>query len=145
MRRTVLFSGVLFAIGLVGSAVFADEMHWGPVADALGKVGSEMQGGVYRIGLPRTDLHVTLDGVELKPALVLGSWLAFAPMGDGAMVMGDLVLTEDEIGPVMKRLAEVGIEITLAHALHDALVLSKTPLGAPLRQALRRRSISTRR
>src|SRR5512132_2326598 len=154
MRRTVLFSGVLFAIGLVGSAVFADEMHWGPVADALGKVGSEMQGGVYRVGLPRTDLHVTLDGVELKPALALGSWLAFAPMGDGTMVMGDLVLTEDEISPVMRRLAEGGIEITalhnhllrarpapfymhvlgrgepvaLARTLHDALVLSKTQI-----------------
>src|SRR5512132_3327805 len=157
MRRTVLFSGVLFAIGLVGSAVFADEAHWGPVADALGKAGSEMQGGVYRVGLPRTDLHVTLDGVELKPALALGSWLAFAPMGDGTMVMGDLVLTEDEISPVMRRLAEGGIEITalhnhllrarpapfymhvlgrgepvaLARTLHDALVLSKTPLGLP--------------
>jgi hypothetical protein len=137
--------------------VFADEARWHPVADALGKAGTEMPGGVYRIGLPRTDLQVTLDGIELKPALALGSWLAFAPMGDGAMVMGDLVLTEDEISPVMKKLAEVGIEITalhnhllrarpatfymhilghgepvaLAHALHDALVLSKTPLGAP--------------
>jgi hypothetical protein len=171
MRRPSLFGGVLFAIGLAGSVVFADEARWHPVADALGKAGTEMPGGVYRIGLPRTDLQVTLDGIELKPALALGSWLAFAPMGDGAMVMGDLVLTEDEISPVMKKLAEVGIEITalhnhllrarpatfymhilghgepvaLAHALHDALVLSKTPLGTPLRQALRRRSISTRR
>ena len=156
MRRPSLFGGVLFAIGLAGSVVFADEARWHPVAD-LGKAGTEMPGGVYRIGLPRTDLQVTLDGIELKPALALGSWLAFAPMGDGAMVMGDLVLTEDEISPVMKKLAEVGIEITalhnhllrarpatfymhilghgepvaLAHALHDALVLSKTPLGAP--------------
>src|SRR5512132_4559810 len=172
MRRPSLFGGVLFAIGLAGSVVFADEARWHPVADALGKAGTEMPGGVYRIGLPRTDLQVTLDGIELTPALALGSWLAFARMGDGAMVMGDLVLTEDEIDPVMKKLAEGGIiEITalhnhllrarpatfymhilghgepvaLAHALHDALVLSKTPLGAPLRQALRRRSISTRR
>jgi hypothetical protein len=156
MRRPSLFGGVLFAIGLAGSAVFADEVHWGPIADALGKAGSE-KGGVYRVGLPRTDLHITLDGVELKPALALGSWLAFAPMGDGAMVMGDLVLTEDEISPVMSRLAEGSIEITalhnhllrahpapfymhvlgrgepvaLARTLHDALVLSKTPLGPP--------------
>src|SRR5512143_2459740 len=155
MRCTSLFSGVLLAIELAGAAAFADEVYWSPVADALGKAGSEMPGGVYRVGLPRTDLHVTLDGVELKPALALGSWLAFAPMGAGAMVMGDLVLTEDEINPVMRRLAEGGIEITglhnhllrarpepfymhvlgrgepvaLARTLHDALVLSKTPLG----------------
>src|SRR5512143_3556716 len=156
MRCTSLFSGVLLAIELAGAAAFADEVYWSPVADALGKAGSEMPGGVSRVGLPRTDLHVPLDGIELKPALALGSWLAFAPMGDGAMVMGDLVLTEDEISPVMKKLAEVGIEITalhnhllrarpatfymhvlghgepvaLARTLHDALVLSKTPLGA---------------
>ena len=107
------------------------------------------------MGLPRTDLHVTLDGVALKPALALGSWLAFVATGKSSMVMGDLVLTEDEVNPVMKKLAEGGIEITalhnhllrarpptfymhilghgepvvLAHALHDALILSKTPLG----------------
>jgi hypothetical protein len=158
MRRLSIFGAALLAIGSAASGAFADEAQWGPVADALGKAGSEMPGGVYRVGLPRSDLHVTLDGVELKPALALGSWLAFAPMGDAAMVMGDLVLTEDEINPVMKKLAEGGIiEITalhnhllrarpatfymhvlghgepvaLAHALHDALVLSKTPLGAP--------------
>src|SRR5512132_3766666 len=157
MRCMSMFGAALLAIALAGSAAFADEARWRPVADALGKAGTEMQGGVYRIGLPRTDLQVTLDGVELKPALALGSWLAFAPMGDGTMVMGDLVLTEDEISPVMRRLAKDGIEITalhnhllrarpatfymhilghgepvaLAHALHDALVLSKTPLGAP--------------
>jgi hypothetical protein len=108
------------------------------------------------VGLPRTDLHVQLDGVAIKPALALGSWLAFAPMGDGSMVMGDLVLTGDEVGKVMTALAERGIEITalhnhllraepatfymhvmgrgdpvaLAKALHEALALSKTPMGA---------------
>ena len=56
---------------------------------------SEMPGGVYRVGLPRTDLHVTLDGVAIKPTLALGSWLAFQSNGDVTMVMGDLVLTED--------------------------------------------------
>ena len=61
-----------------------------------------MPGGVYRVALPRTDLKVTLDGVEIKPALALGSWLAFQSMGNEVMVMGDLVLTEDEINPVLK-------------------------------------------
>ena len=92
---------------------------WDPVATALGKSGTEMRGGVYRIGLPRSDLHVVLDGVALKPSLALGSWLAFARTGDKAMVMGDLVLTEDEVEPVMKSLTESGIDIT---ALHNHLL-----------------------
>jgi len=128
------------------------------VAAAIGKPGAEMPGGVYRVGLPRSDLKVTLDGVTLKPALALGSWLAFAPHGPGqAMVMGDLVLTDAEVNPVMARLIAGGIEITalhnhllrntphtmymhiaghgdpaqLARTLHDALALSGTPLSAP--------------
>ncbi len=128
---------------------------WTKVADALGKSGTEMPGGVYRVGLPRTDLHVTLDGVQIKPTLALGSWLAFQTLGDQAMVMGDLVLTEAEVSPVMKKLTESGIEITALHnhllraqpatlymhvlghgdpaklaaALNAGLALSATPLG----------------
>lgn len=64
------------AAGL-STAALAVEGDWGQVGKAFGKSGSEMPGGVYRIGLPRTDLKVVLDGVELKPALALGSWLAF--------------------------------------------------------------------
>ena len=60
--------------------VLADSVTWQRVAEAMGKPGSEMPGGVYRIGLPRTDLKVTLDGVQLKPTLALGSWLAFQQM-----------------------------------------------------------------
>ena len=60
-------------------------------------------GGVYRVGLPRTDIKATLDGVELKPGFALGGWLAFEKMGNNAMVMGDLVLTEDEVNPVMAK------------------------------------------
>ena len=71
---------LVFAAGLSTSA-FAVESDWGKIAQALGKSGSEMPGGVYRVGLPRTDLKVLLDGVELKPALALGSWLAFDPSG----------------------------------------------------------------
>jgi hypothetical protein len=134
-----------------------DEVQWRAVAEALGKAGAETPDGVFRVGLPRTDLKVMLDGVELKPALALGSWLAFRSQGDQAIVMGDLVLTAGEVSPVMKKLAGVGIEITALHnhllraapqtfymhvrgfgdpvtlatALHDGLLLSKTPLTAP--------------
>jgi len=89
------------------------------IASGLGKPGTEMPGGIYRVALPRADLKVTLDGVEIKPALALGSWLAFRSMGSEVMVMGDLVLTEDEINPVLKRLEEGGVEIT---ALHNHLL-----------------------
>ncbi|MDX8483190.1 DUF1259 domain-containing protein [Mesorhizobium sp. VK24D] len=89
---------------------------WKAVAQALGKSGTEMPGGVYRVGLPRSDLKVTLDGVEIKPSLALGSWVAFEAMGDkDAMVMGDLVLTQTEVNPVMLKLVENGIEITAVH------------------------------
>jgi Domain of Unknown Function (DUF1259) len=114
-----LLSLVLSA-GLSTSALAA-EGNWGQVAQALGKSGSEMPGGVYRVGLPRSDLKVTLDGVEVKPALALGSWLAFQKIGDQAMVMGDLVLTAEEVSPAMNKLVEGGIDIT---ALHNHLLRS---------------------
>src|SRR5689334_3080996 len=114
-------------------------------------------GDVYKVSLPRSDLKVTAGGVELKPALALGSWVAFKKMGDMTMVMGDLVLTEDEVTPVMTKLQEGGVMQTALHnhvqhetprvmymhimasgdalkiakAIHDALSLSKTPFTAP--------------
>ena len=86
---------------------------------ALGRPGAVQAGGVYRVAFPRSDLNVTLDGVALKPGFALGGWLAFEPTGDHAMVMGDFVLTEDEVSPVMQKMVENGIEIT---ALHNQLL-----------------------
>jgi hypothetical protein len=146
---------VATTIGILTGPRAAAEADWSKVVSALGKSGTEMPGGVYRVGMPRTDLRVTLDGLELKPGFALGSWLAFRPDGNEAMVMGDLVLTETEIAPVMTKLAEGGVEIAALHnhllraqtatfymhvlahgdavklatALHDGLILSKTPLG----------------
>jgi hypothetical protein len=116
---TRLLSLVL-AVGLSTSAL-AVESDWGQVAQALGKSGLEMPGGVYRVGLPRSDLKVVLDDVEVKPALALGSWLAFQKIGNDAMVMGDLVLTAEEVSPVMNKLVDGGIDIT---ALHNHLLRS---------------------
>jgi hypothetical protein len=92
----------------------AADIDWKKVDAALGKTAT-VSGEVHRYGLPRSDLHVTLDGVTIKPALALGGWLAFAPMHGEAMVMGDLVLLEAEITPVMTKLLENGLDITAIH------------------------------
>jgi hypothetical protein len=82
----------------------------------FGRPGAELAGDVYRIGLPRTDLKVTLDGVELRPGFALGSWVAFQPQKSGElMVMGDLVITDKELAPVMRKLAAGGIGVTAVH------------------------------
>ena len=101
-------AALAIAAALSGSALAADDGWQAQVGEALGKAGSAMAGGIYRVGLPRTDLKVTLDGVELKAGFALGSWLAFEKMGDSGMAMGDLVLTMDEVSPVMKKLIEGG-------------------------------------
>ena len=150
------WAALAFAVALSAPAIAADDGWQARVGEALGKTGSAMPGGIYRVGLPRSDLKVTLDGVELKAGFALGSWLAFEPMGSESMVMGDLVLTMDEVSPVMKKLFEGGIEVTALHnhllrnqpftmymhvlghgdpvklaaALHIALAESKTPLAA---------------
>src|SRR5215208_316480 len=118
MRKMMATAITVGALACVPHA-FAAEGWQQKVATGLGKQGAEMPGGVYRVGLPRTDLKVTLDGVEIKPGLALGSWLAFKQLGQDVMVMGDLVLTDEEVNPVMKRLGEGGIDIT---ALHNHLL-----------------------
>ena len=121
--RANIMAGLAFVAALAVAQPLLAAPDWAAVAQALGKSGTELADGIYRIGLPRSDLKVTLDGIAIKPALALGSWLAFEPQGDrGSMVMGDLVLTQDEVSPVMKALAENGIEIT---GLHNHLLRSQ--------------------
>jgi hypothetical protein len=96
------------------AAAHAKDIEWSKVDAAFGKTAT-VSGQVHRYGFPRSDLHVTLDGVAIKPALALGGWVAFLPTQDGAMVMGDLVLTESEINPVMAKLLSSGLEITAIH------------------------------
>src|SRR5216684_2474835 len=119
-RFNLILASIGFAVGLSTAALAADN-DWTQVAEALGRSGAQMPGGVYRVGLGRSDLKVTLDGVEIKPPLALGSYLAFQKSGSDGMVMGDLVLTHEEVNPVMKKLVEGGIEIT---ALHNHLLRS---------------------
>src|SRR4030088_755916 len=98
----------------IPTVVNAAEIDWKNGDAALGKTAA-VSGEVHRYGLPRSDLHVALDGVAIKPALALGGWVAFAPMHGEAMVMGDLVLLESEITPVMTKLLDGGLDITAVH------------------------------
>src|SRR4051812_15232394 len=100
--------------GWFATSAHAQQIDWQKVDDALGRKAA-VSDDVHRYGFPRTDLSVTLDGVAIKPALALGGWVAFKPMHGGAMVMGDLVLLETEINPVMAKMIASGLEITAVH------------------------------
>ena len=154
MPETVHLIFAVLAVGLASPAL-ADQADWQVVEKALGVSGSMEPGEVYKVSLPRSDLKVTADGVPVKAAFALGSWLAFKKAGEETMVMGDLVLTADEVDPVISKLEEGGIQVTalhhhldnlepdvlfmhvggrgdpadLAQALRAGLALSKTPLA----------------
>ncbi len=95
---------------------------WKTVDDAMGRAGQDQPDGTHKYSMPRRDLKVTAGGVDVKAGLALGSWTAFEHTATGAMVMGDLVLTEDEVAPVMGALTGGGIEITALHnhLLHES-------------------------
>ena len=103
MGRVLVVVGSLVAATLPG-AVKSQTPAWAPSVDTiLGRAGAMQPGGVYKFSLPRSDLSVSVGDVKLKPALALGSWIGFLPVGTAdVLVMGDLVLIETEIGPVMR-------------------------------------------
>ena len=147
---------LIFSIFLCPVMLAAQGLDTAKIDEAMGRSGQKT-GDVYRLGFPRTDLHVSIAGVEIKPGLALGSWAAFAGNDNEAMVMGDLVLLENELTPVMKKLRASGFDITAVHnhvlnemprviymhymgqgkaadlakSLHAALAESKTPLDKP--------------
>ena len=151
-RRLLALTSVL----LLPIAVSAQGLDTAKIDQLLGRSGQKL-GEVYKLGFPRTDLHVVVHGVAIKPGLALGSWAAFSGTNEGASVMGDLVLLADEVNPVMEKLRTAGFEITAVHnhlldetprlmymhymghgpaaqlagSLRAALAVSKTPLGKP--------------
>jgi hypothetical protein len=155
MRSAHVLAVCVFAI--FGTRAGAQEIDWKKVDEAIGRNAAVVAGEIHRYAFPRTDLNVTLDGVTIRPALALGGWTAFKPMHGGAMIMGDLVLLETEINPVMLKLIQNGAEITAIHnhllrgspatfymhvgghgdpvklatAIRTALAESKTPLTPP--------------
>jgi hypothetical protein len=145
---------LLLAVSTLALAQGPAASDWKAVENAMGRPGQMQPGDVIRFGMPRRDLRVAIGTVVLKPGFALGSWVAFQRMDKGsAMAMGDLVLTEDEVQPVMRKLQQGGIEVValhnhligesprvmymhiathgdavvLARAIHDALALTKTP------------------
>jgi hypothetical protein len=152
--KTLLLTLTSVVVLAASLAAPAAEPDWAQVDQVLGRKGAVPAAGIHRYGLPRSDIKVTLDGVTIKPSLALGGWAAFAPMGNEALLMGDLVLMDAEINPVMKKLLDAGLEVTaihnhllrtsvpvfymhvgghgdplkLAQALRDGLAVSKTPL-----------------
>ena len=154
---------LLISILALSVAVFAQGLATAKIDQALGRPGQKI-GDVYRVAFPRTDLHVSVNGLAIKPGLALGSWAAFAGTEADAMVMGDLVLLEDELNPVTEKLRSAGFEISAVHnhllhetprvmymhymghgaapqlatSLRAALAVSATPLekpAAPLEEA----------
>ena len=154
--RKIFWTTISILAAFSASAANAQEIDWLKVDDAMGRKAA-VSGDVHRYGFPRSDLSVTLDGVSIKPAFALGGWIALKPMLGQAMVMGDLVLLETEVNPVMLKLIEGGLEITAVHnhllraspatfymhvgghgdpvkmaaVVRDALGASRTPLAAP--------------
>src|SRR5205823_2538303 len=153
MKLRILILSILLSCPVM---LLAQGLDTAKIDEALGRSGQKT-GDVYRLGFPRTDLHVSIGGVDIKPGLALGSWAAFAGNDNDAMVMGDLVLLESELTPVMKKLRAAGFDISAVHnhvlnesprviymhymgngkamelakSLHAGLAESKTPLEKP--------------
>jgi len=158
-RNSIIRAVALTALcSAVVTQAQAQTPDWSATDRALGRAGAAEPGNVHKFAFPRSDLSVTLNGTKLRPALALGSWIAFKRTTDGqSMAMGDLVLTEDEVQPVMARLQKGGVEQTAVHnhivgeaphvvymhfmgkgdaekiaqTLHDALAGTKTPMTPP--------------
>src|SRR5450755_3688813 len=147
---------ILASILVLPVAVLAQVLDTAKIDQVLGRSGQKID-DVYKFGFPRTDLHVSVHGLAIKPGLALGTWAAFIGTDDDAMVMGDMVLLEDEVNPVIEKFRSAGFEISAVHnhlieetphvmyvhymghgaasqlatSLHAALAVSKTPLEKP--------------
>ena len=159
MKSAKLVSGVLLGLTLLASPAFAQRdvqrLNTEGIATAIGKQG-ELTGEMYKVSFPRSDVTVKAGGVVIKPALALMGWAAFIKSGNSAVTYGDLVVLEDEVNPVIRKLEERGLELSalhnhllhetprimyihfvgrgdeveLAKGVREALALTKSPLGA---------------
>ena len=157
IRTLMLLWIVIATVAATAQTMPTASAAWKPVEDAMGRKGQPQPDGSLKFSMPRSDLKVSVAGTPVKAGLALGSWTAFSSSGSDAAVMGDLVLTQEEVEPVMLKLQQEGIQITalhnhllnetprvmymhieghgdaakLAKSVHDALALTKTPSAAP--------------
>ncbi len=123
MISIVIGLSVMLGISLAN----AQQEDWTAVGKIFGRSGSVQQ-GVYKITFPRSDLNVMVGDFRVDPGLALTSWVGFMKMNGNTMgmkmngrdmVMGDLVLLDDEVEPVISGIVSNGLEIT---AIHNHLV-----------------------
>jgi hypothetical protein len=158
LTATVLIGAAQPAKLEQAQAGLSSNSSWKDVEQAMGRSGTLMPGDVFKFSMPRSDLNVKIENVTVNPALALGSWVAFKNEGNTSMLMGDLVLTLDEVNPVMQMLQQRGIEQTALHnhllsesprvmymhisgrgdpvlmarVINDSLALTKTPINASI-------------
>jgi hypothetical protein len=113
--RVIQFVTARTFVASTAASADAQGIDWAKIDSTFGRTAA-VAGEIRRYGFPRTDLQMTLDGVAFRPALALGGWIAFEPMRDAAMVMGDLVLLQSEVNPVTAKLLEGGLEVTAVRA-----------------------------
>jgi len=129
MKKFVLVFGSLFSLSVLTPNIYAQEkkvdkqmkvqdkfspLDIATIEKITGKKGKE-NNGEYKITIPQNDLKVEVDGFKIIPAMGLGTWAAFTPSRDGAMVMGDIILTENDLKPVQQEVIRAGLTITAIH------------------------------
>lgn len=119
MKMSTLFARVATLAIVIGQVSLATAQtipdEYQAVLNTLGRTG-DFKDAVLKVGVPRDDLHVTISGRQLPTAFGFGGWVAFTKgEGDLDVMMGDLVLTEDEVNPVMSAVLDNGLDATALH------------------------------
>ena len=170
LTATVLISAAQATNPEPAQTGLSSNSSWKDVEQAMGRSGTSTPDGTFKFSMPRSDLNVKIENVTVAPTLALGSWVAFKNEGNTSMLMGDLVLTLDEVSPVMQKLQERGIEQTALHnhllgesprvmymhisghgdpvfiarAINESLALTKTPINASISaQSINNSSLDT--
>ncbi len=108
----------ILSLLLIANSSIAQQNEWSDVEKVFGKKGN-VQDNVFKITFPRSDLKVKVGDFFVAPGLALSSWIGFMKMGNQAMMMGDLVVLDKEVAPVISKLISNSIQIT---ALHNHIV-----------------------
>jgi uncharacterized protein DUF1259 len=117
MTTRKMWIGTLLSVALAAPAALAQEMpaEYKSVLTTLGKQG-DFKDNVLKVNIPRNDLHITVHGVKTPTPFGFGGWIALTKGSGGKdVMMGDLVLEQDEVNPVMSALLDNGLEVTALH------------------------------